>query len=82
MKTVSMLDFRRNAAGILKRLARGESLILSHRGKPAARLEPLETGPRPLPPDDPFVTIASRARPSPHGPTPHQDIDAILYGHR
>ena len=75
-----MLDFRRNAAGILKRLARGESLLLSHRGKPAARLEPVGTPSTAPNPDDPFLTIGHRAQPSPLGATAHKDIDTVLYG--
>ena len=82
MKTVTMLEFRRNASGILKRLAKGERLILSHRGKPAARLEPLETASSGDPGSDPFLTIGARALPSRKGPTKHANIDAILYGHQ
>lgn len=78
MKTVAMLEFRQHAEGVLRRIAKGERLVLSHRGKPAARLEPL-TGP--ASPDlisDPFLGIARRAKPSPKGKT--KDIDRILYG--
>jgi len=46
MKTVTMLDFRRKAAGILKRLARGERFILSLRGKPARSRPEAATRPR------------------------------------
>ncbi len=81
MKNVTMLEFRRNAEGILRRVAKGERLVLSHRGKPAARLEPLtnaaaagDSG------TDPFLTIAHRAQPSPKGKTKHSEIDRILYG--
>jgi prevent-host-death family protein len=38
MKTVTMLEFRQNAAGVLRRVAKGEHLVLSQRGKPAAGL--------------------------------------------
>lgn len=82
MKTVTMLEFRQDAEGVLRRLAKGERFILSHRGKPAARLEPLDA---PAPADaarDPFLTIARRAQPSPKGKTRHADIDRILYGRR
>ncbi len=82
MKTVTMLEFRQDAAAVLKRLARGERLILSHRGKPAARLEPIEAVPEEISSDDPFLTVATRARPSPHGPTSHDGIDSVLYGSR
>ncbi len=79
MKTVTMLEFRKNAASVLRRIAKGERLVLSHRGKPAARLEPLTAGPAALP-DDPFLGIGRRATSSPKGKTNHKDIDRILYG--
>ena len=34
-----MVELRQNAARVLRRIANGERLVLSHRGKPAARLE-------------------------------------------
>ena len=65
MKTVTMLEFRKDAKGVLRRIARGERLVLSQRGKPAARLEPL-TRPTPAnPAEDPFLGIGGRAQPSP-----------------
>ena len=79
MKTVTMLEFRKNAERVLRRLAKGERLLLSHRGKPVARLEPM-TGPPPVDPQhDPFLTIGRRAQPSPNGRTNHPDIDRIVY---
>jgi len=41
MKTVSMLDFRQGADAIIERVRRGERLVLTYRGKPAIRLEPI-----------------------------------------
>lgn len=80
MKTITMLEFRKNAESVLRRISKGERLILSHRGKPAARLEPLKSRPIADLLNDPFLTIASRATSSPKGKTPHADIDRILYG--
>lgn len=82
MKTVTMLEFRRNASAVLKRLARGERLVLSHRGKPVLRLEPIQAAASEPAANDPFFTIGARAKPSPRGQTRHEDIDAILYGRR
>ena len=82
MKTVTMLQFRKNAEGVLRRVARGEHLVLTHRGKPAARLEPLVSAPLAAPKDDPFLTIAARAKPSPKGATKHSEFDRLLYGGR
>jgi antitoxin (DNA-binding transcriptional repressor) of toxin-antitoxin stability system len=80
MKTVTMLEFRKNAEGILRRLARGERFVLSHRGHPAARLEPITAARASDPANDPFLAIGRRAVPSPKGKTRHADIDRILYG--
>lgn len=82
MKTVTMLEFRQDAAGVLRRVARGERLVLSHRGKPAARLEPLEPTVRGDMANDPFLSIPRRATASPLGRTKHPDIDRIVYGGR
>ena len=82
MKTVTMLEFRKDAEGVLRRIARGERLLLSHRGKPAARLQPIHTASPAAPAADPFLAIAQRATPSPKGRTRHEAINRILYGGR
>jgi antitoxin (DNA-binding transcriptional repressor) of toxin-antitoxin stability system len=82
MKTVTMVQFRQDAEGVLRRIAKGERFLLSHRGKPAARLEPLDAPAPADPATDPFLGIARRAKPSPKGKTKHGEIDRILYGHR
>lgn len=64
---------------MLRRVAKGERFVLSHRGKPAARLEPVSSPGDPA--SDPFLTIGNRAKRSPKGKTAHEDIDRILYGH-
>jgi antitoxin (DNA-binding transcriptional repressor) of toxin-antitoxin stability system len=80
LKTITMLEFRQNAQSVLRRIAKGERLLLSHRGKPAARLEPLTTLANDVRSNDPFLTIGSRATASPKGKTRHVDIDRIVYG--
>ncbi len=75
-----MLQFRQDAEGVLRRVARGERFVLSHRGKPAARLEPLDARVPEDPARDPFLNIGRRAKPSPKGPTQHADIDRVVYG--
>jgi prevent-host-death family protein len=80
MNTITMLEFRRNALGVLRGVARGERLLLSHRGKPAARLEPVTARPSAQSKNDPFLTVSSRATASPRGKTNHRIIDRILYG--
>lgn len=75
-----MLELRQNAQSVLRRIAKGERFLLSHRGKPAARLEPLVTASNDLLSNDPFLMIGSRATASPKGKTKHADIDRIVYG--
>ncbi len=82
MKTVTMLEFRRNAAGVLKRLHKGEALILSHRGKPAARLEPISGPNARVPADDPALHLSSFAVDGPGGKFTSKDVDHLLYGHK
>jgi len=41
MKTVTMLDFRKQAGAILREVAGGHSFTLTYRGKPTVRLEPV-----------------------------------------
>jgi antitoxin (DNA-binding transcriptional repressor) of toxin-antitoxin stability system len=80
MSTITMLELRRESAAVLSRLSKGERLILSHRGRPVARLEPVGHEEQ-IPPDgDPFLNVKSRAVPAPGGSTKHHQIDAILYG--
>jgi prevent-host-death family protein len=80
MKTISMLEFRQNAQSVLRRVAKGDRLLLLHRGKPVARLEPVSTTPNGLSSNDPFLTIGSRATASAKGKTRHAHIDRIVYG--
>ena len=80
MKTVSMVEFRKDAEGILRRIARGERFVLSHRGHPAARLEPVSSAASSDPANDQFLSISRRAAPSPKGKTRHGEIDLIVYG--
>jgi antitoxin (DNA-binding transcriptional repressor) of toxin-antitoxin stability system len=80
MKTITMLEFRQNAQSVLRRIAKGERFLLSHRGKHAARLEPLTTTPDNAAANDPFLSIGSRATASPKGKTRHREIDRIVYG--
>lgn len=82
MKTVTLLEFRRDAENILRRVEQGERLVLSRRGRPAARLEPIEPATKSDVTNDPFLTIGKRAVRSPKGKTRHADIDKILYGSR
>ena len=76
-KAVSMLEFRRTADDVLKKVQQGERFLLTYRGRPVARLEPIVSG-QPAA-DDPFYTIGEVASES-GGSLSNEQIDKILYG--
>lgn len=76
MKTISMLDLRRDTERVLARVRKGERLVLTHRGKPVARLEPIQS--ESIEPDDPFYSLCELAEPA--GSLSNSQIDEILYG--
>lgn len=76
MVKVSLLEFRRDARGIVRRLRRGQRMILTYRGLPVARMEPIteET----VAEDDPIYSlsdIAVRDLTS----ISNQEIDRVIY---
>ncbi len=78
MTSVAMLEFRRNAGGILKRVMRGERMVLTYRGRPAIRLEPAEPAESPQR-DDPFYRLAGLAGAG-GGDADNTAIDEAVYG--
>ena len=80
MKQISMLAFRRDASRALRAVARGERLILTFRGKPIARLEPI--GPASTTPDrnDPVFRIDEFAVDGPGTSLGNAEIDRVVYG--
>jgi len=80
MRRLSMLDFRRDAAAALDALRRGERLLLTYRGKPVARLEPVRAGTVAVPDDDPMLRIDDFAIDGPGGRLARGDIDRLVYG--
>jgi antitoxin (DNA-binding transcriptional repressor) of toxin-antitoxin stability system len=77
MKTISMVDFRLHADKIITLVQKGQRLILTRRGKPVARLEPIihET----IDSDDPFYTLSDRSDVAGESLSNAQ-IDDIVYG--
>ena len=77
MTSVSMVELRRDAEGVLQRISRGERLVLTYRGRPVARLEPFK---KPATsPNDPIYRLAELAvdRGESLG---NAEMDAIIYG--
>ena len=77
MKTVTMLEFRRNALEIIRRTQRGQRILLTYRGKPVARLEPIHADR--VREDDPIYGLPELAD-SDAGSLSNRDIDGFVYG--
>lgn len=76
MKKISMLDFRLDAERIVAQIQQGERMILTRRGKPVARLEPIiDESPAAA---DPFYSLSDLAESGDSLTNPQ--IDAVLYG--
>jgi antitoxin (DNA-binding transcriptional repressor) of toxin-antitoxin stability system len=79
MKTVTMLEFRKDASRVLRWLTREtESVRLTYRGRPVAIMVPASTSHAKRPPhDDPFYRLAEKAA---KGATlTNEEIDRIVY---
>lgn len=77
MTSVSMVEFRRGAEGVLRRIEQGERLILTYRGRPVARLEPC--APPTVPADDPIYRLSELAAEEGESLS-NDEMDAIIYG--
>lgn len=79
MSTLTMLELRKNAKKVFQRLARGESILLTHRGKPVARLEPpLEANK--VTTEDPLLHLDKHGFDGPGKKLSNDTIDRFLYG--
>jgi len=78
MKSISIRDFRRGASRVLKRVAKGQSFVLTYRGKPRARLVPIDV---PVPTaDDSFYRLAEIASDTGE-PLGNAGIDGAVYNY-
>ena len=79
MKMVSMLEFRRDAARVLRLLNKSkETVRLTYRGEAIADLVPVRSGTRKRPPrDDPFYRLPEIAIKG--QPLTNREIDRLLY---
>jgi prevent-host-death family protein len=77
MNQVTLVEFRKDAEKVLRRIRRGERLILTRRGKPVARLEPI-SGKAPRE-DDPIYRLAELAQDGGRSLT-NRAMDREVYG--
>jgi len=76
MKTVSLLEFRKNAQATLQKVASGQSIVLTRRGHAIARLEPI--GEEGIGPDDPIYALGEFAVEG--HPMTNEQMDREIYG--
>lgn len=77
MTRVTMLEFRRHAERTIRRVQGGERLLLTYRGRPVVRLEPvLQDEVRE---DDPVYALADLAD-SGGRTLSNAEMDGIVYG--
>jgi prevent-host-death family protein len=77
MERITMVEFRRNASSALRKVMQGQSILLTYRGKPVVRLEPVATDQ--VREDDPIYGLAARAEPGGESMT-NEQIDEAVYG--
>lgn len=75
-----MVDFRSDARRWLDAVRRGERLLLTYRGEPVARIEPVRAEPSAVGEDDPLVRIDDFAVDGAGGPLTNEEIDRLIYG--
>ena len=75
-----MLEFRRDARRALDAVRRGERLLLTYRGRPIARLEPVRGAPARAPADDALLRIEEYAVEGPKRKLSNAEIDRLVYG--
>ncbi len=84
MKTITMLEFRRNASVALREILKGHQLLLTYRGKPVAQLQPVKSVKRSLQSDDALFQMLEKAEKdlklSTNRSLTNKQIDQILYG--
>ncbi len=72
-----MLDLRQQAEKIVGDVTRGETLVLTYRGRPVVRLEPIRA--ETVDADDAFYKLTELADRKGKSLT-NREIDAIVYG--
>lgn len=79
MKTVSVLEFRRNAEKIIRWSKQGKRMVMTYRGRPVMRLEPIEEK-EAVSEDDPFLQLEGIAEGKQREDLSNEKMDEIIYG--
>ena len=78
MKTITMLEVRRNTKALVDSLARGEAFTLTYRNRPIGELRPIPTA-EPCDTDDPAYDLADLAEDL-GGGLSTLEADTAIYG--
>jgi prevent-host-death family protein len=76
MEKVTVLEFRRDAEAVIRKVRQGKRLIMTYRGEPVMRLEPIQASAPDS--DDPFYQISKLAT-NKGQPLTNEEIDQIVY---
>ena len=76
MKTITMLEFRRNAGKIIRCSQKGQRMTITYRGKPVMKIEPIMSKKTSI--DDPFYSLGLVADNS-AGSLSNEDMDKVVY---
>jgi antitoxin (DNA-binding transcriptional repressor) of toxin-antitoxin stability system len=77
MKTVTVLEFRKNAEKIIRWSRQGKRMVMTYRGRPVMRLEPVVQDK--VNTDDPFLKLDGIVTGKKSRLT-NREMDEIIYG--
>lgn len=77
MKSISLLEFRKNAQKIIRWSKQGKRMIMTYRGRPVMRLEPIQD--EVIDKEDPFLQLEGIAKGAKEDLN-NQEMDTIIYG--
>ena len=76
MRRISLPEFRRDAEAVIRQAQQGQRMILTYRGKPVLRLEPIRE--QAAASDDPFYSLGRLASRDADALT-NEEIDKVIY---
>ena len=76
MERISLVQFRRNARAVIRKVSSGRGVLLTVRNKPVVCLQPVVAAQ--VADDDPFYQLGKLAIEA--RPVTNEEIDSIVYG--
>ncbi|MBM3854549.1 MAG: type II toxin-antitoxin system prevent-host-death family antitoxin [Verrucomicrobia bacterium] len=78
VRSISVTELKMHTGRLLRSVAQGRTVTVTHRRKPLARLVPFMNSQSPVSDADPLFRIAELAEPM--GVLTNGEIDALVYG--